>query len=121
MDSLVQKDQPCDGPELLRPACDCELVPLSEAQCQAQPVAAHVESLLPDPSARTRRWCGLAVTHAARSEISLPLSCARLNGWRAHTTISARQVWEACGIHRPGSGKETKEPIGPPEPCRNQE
>jgi len=44
-----------------RPACDRELVPLSEAQCQAQPVAAHVGSLSLDRSARTRRWCGLAV------------------------------------------------------------
>src|SRR5439155_12665918 len=38
--------------ELRRPACDRELVPLSQAQRQAQPVAAHVGSLSRDRSER---------------------------------------------------------------------
>src|SRR5207245_8564672 len=47
--SFVQK-QRCNGLELWRPTCDHELVPLSRAQRQAQPVAAHVGSLSRDRS-----------------------------------------------------------------------
>src|SRR2546421_288312 len=67
MDSLVQKSQLCNGPELRRPTCDPELVPLSEVQCHARPVAARVGSLLSDRSERTRRRRALAVRHAAQS------------------------------------------------------
>jgi hypothetical protein len=37
-------------------------------------VAAHLGSLSPDGSARTRRWCGLAVTYGAKSGVLLPPS-----------------------------------------------
>jgi len=60
-DSLVQKSQPCNGPELPRPACAHELVPLSEVQCHARPAAAHLGSLFSHRSERTRRRRALAV------------------------------------------------------------